>query len=792
MKKIWKDLRSGKLRIRRKWKKWRIGRNQKLLIFFALLTGILWIRLFYLEVIKHSQYNSLLFSQHYNVSDLEPERWNIFMEDKNWDKIHLTQNINLYQLYADPQVIWDSDKVAKKLWKILYKHFCERHQMDKVEKKDCVSNVERFSKIKLRKRVTEEKTWLLTWHMRNTELEEMENLDYIATWSLENAIEKRLSAMLKKTEITKAYIWFFEDTEVLDKLKKAKIDWLIVQNNHYLYVDLDKIWNLDKTISKLHKILNPIRKWITIKFLTRALNKRPSRYVKIADYVNPLRIQEVKDLQSEYRSKKSKDRVPLFHGIWFIKQPFRFYPQWNFLSHVIGYINWWNWVWWVEEFYNDELKWKAWKIVWMNTPWIWNIWSSQMKVQEAKNWSNIYLTIDYTLQKKLEEILMRSYYNFKPDSVSAVIIDPHSWEVKALANFPNFNPNNWKDIYKIMPLTQEHNYLIWTWNMWLSYIDIPILYETWTKLAIANTKQRKDPKLKKYVYKNILWPRTFLNGIISEAYEPWSISKVITAAIAVDSSDISLYDYYHDRGELDVWPFTIRNVDRRCTWYNTFLHALERSCNVWMVQIIMRIWKDVFYNYMQKLGYWKRTWIQLANEEEWEISALKQFSLARFYNNSFWLWFLATPMQIAVSYSAAVNWWKMLKPTIVKKIERDSEIENFWKFVLDKVFTTRVSKDVLQALWSTVHKWNLINVSVGDFSLGWKTWTSEVSYRWKYRWWRWRTLGSFVWITTKEDLKYVIAVKIVRPRTCEWWLCTAWKIYQEMARFIIEYDWIKK
>lgn len=792
MKRFWKDLKSGKIKIQRNWKKLKINKNQKLLIFFGILTSILWFRLFFLEVIKHDEYNSLLFSQHYNISDLEPERWNIFMEDKNWDKIHLTQNINLYKLYADPHVVWDHNEVSKILWPVLYKHFCLRYQMDKVDKKECVENVEKFAKITLQKKNEIENTWLLTWDMKNTQLEETENLDYITTWALESAIEQRLVQMLQKTEITKAYIGFFEDEKLIEQLKQENIEWLIIQNHNYVYVDLDKIWDLDKTISKLYNTLNPVKKWITIRYLKKSLNKRPNRYVKIADYVNPLRIQEIKDLKEEFKNTKSKDKIPLFHGIWFTKQPFRFYPQWDFLSHVIWYINWENGVGWIEEFYNDELKWKKWKIIWMNTPWIWDIGSSQMKVQNATDGADVYITIDYSLQSKLEEILSKSYYTYKPDSVSAVIMDPYNWEVKALANYPNFNPNSWKDIYKIKPLTQDYNYIIWTWNIWLSYIDIPILYETWGKLALATTEQKKDPKLKKYIYKNILWPRTFLNWIIAEPFEPWSIFKILTEAIAIDSQDISLYDYYHDKWKLDVWPFTITNVEKRCEWYNTFLHALERSCNVWMAKIVMKVGKDVFYNYLQQLGFGKRTWIQLANEETWEISALKHFSLARFYNNSFWQWLLVTPMQMATSLAASINGWKLIKPTIIKKIKRWSEIEEFGTFIVDKVFSSKISKDIIYALWSVIYQWDLINLAVKDYTLWWKTWTSQIAYKWKYKWWKWRTIWSFAWITTKENLKYVIVVKMVRPRTCEWWLCTAWKIYQELAKFIIEYDWIKK
>jgi hypothetical protein len=88
----------------------------------------------------------LLISQHFSVSELQPERGNIYVEDKDNNPIALTENINLYQLYADPFIIWNKDKVAKLLTPILFKHFCDRYKLEKVDRLTCVKNVEKFTK----------------------------------------------------------------------------------------------------------------------------------------------------------------------------------------------------------------------------------------------------------------------------------------------------------------------------------------------------------------------------------------------------------------------------------------------------------------------------------------------------------------------------------------------------------------------------------------------------------------------------------------------------------------------
>jgi len=775
-----------KLKLKIKWLDIKISKYQKLLLFFAFIFWIIWIRLFYLQIIKHSEYNNLLVSQHYSISSLEPQRWNIYIEDENGHPISLTENINLYQLYVDPYIIWDSEKTSSLLTPILYKHFCDRYKLDKVDKLTCVKNVERFSWKKLIKEVSE----IWTGALKNSIIEEDKKLDYITTWVLQQAIKEKLVSLVKKSYITKAYVWFFQDNSIIKKLKKANISGLEIINNYYVYVDLDKMNSLDITARQLTKILksvdNKFNKW----FFEKILNKRPKRYVKIVNFMNPLRINEIKKLKEKYKYTK-ENKVPLFHWIWFKKQPFRFYPNGSFLSHVIGYMNWKNWVWWIEEYFNDILKWKEGKIVWMNTPWIWKIGSSSLQIQKAEDGADIYLTVDYTLQKTVEEIIKRYYFTLKADNVSIVIMDPYNGQIKAMASYPNFNPNYWKDIYKVIPINSKYKFLVDP-EEGKTYIDIPILIKSGSKLKIATSKERFDSKYKKYMFKNVLWPRTFLNQNIQAPYEPWSIFKVITEAIAIDTKDISLYDYYMDKWKIKVGPYTIKNVAKECMWYNTFLHALEWSCNVWMVKIIQKIGKDVYYNYLQELWFGKKTGIELANEEMWKISALEHFSKARFYNNSFGQWILVTPLQMAVSYSATVNGGYLVKPTLVNKIKYQNDENIIKKYIVDKVFAFRVSKDIIYALYSTIYRWDLIKLAIPWYTIWWKTWTSQLSYKWRYQKWVWWTIGSFVGIITKNNLKYVVAVKVSRPRTCQWWLCTAWDIFKDVAKFIIKYKWIEK
>jgi hypothetical protein len=117
---------------------------------------------------------------------------------------------------------------------------------------------------------------------------------------------------MQKSYITKSYIGFYSKPEIIEKLKNLKDQSIIIENNYYVYVDIDKISNKDRLISQLYNILHDENKNITINYLEKILNKRPKRYVKIVDYMNPLWINEIKKLKKEYEKEK-KDKIPLLH-----------------------------------------------------------------------------------------------------------------------------------------------------------------------------------------------------------------------------------------------------------------------------------------------------------------------------------------------------------------------------------------------------------------------------------------------------------------------------------------------
>ncbi|MEI6773825.1 MAG: penicillin-binding transpeptidase domain-containing protein [bacterium] len=83
--------------------------------------------------------------------------------------------------------------------------------------------------------------------------------------------------------------------------------------------------------------------------------------------------------------------------------------------------------------------------------------------------------------------------------------------------------------------------------------------------------------------------------------------KAFTIAIGLDTDEIRFYDPYNDPGKVKVGQFTISNADELCKGDWNFLHAFVWSCNVGMVRIAQKLGKEIFYNYVDKIGFGKIT-----------------------------------------------------------------------------------------------------------------------------------------------------------------------------------------
>lgn len=778
-----------------------VGKEFYLLLFFWLLFFVIILRLFFLQVINHRYYDDVLNSQHVSSSLLEADRWDIYAYDKSWTPVKLTENIMLYNVFVDPKFISDKSKFIDLISPIVYKHLCETKWMKQVDLTGCIQNIEIYTNKQLFPVKPEFfyfasgiiSSWYYTYDRTWYYNQYNQILTWFTTWIAFSLIKTRLDQKIEIWIKPKNYIWFFTNTSFLKELIDLNLSYIDIQYNNYVYIIPNRIVNPARDWIVLKKLLDKYWYMVYYSNFDKNLYPQENRYVKILSEANPSVAQMIKDLKLKYYTERTKNNIPILHWLGIESYNVRYYPYWSFMSNVLWFVHKSGTpIYGIEQYFDQLLRGKDWKVIWRASAWIWPVWANEFQIEEVKNWDDVYLTIDIWMQREIENIVKQYNKDFRSDSVSVLVFDPFSWQVIASVNQPNFDPNNYDDVYSLQPLSPEYAYIVDRED----YLDVPIYIKTSWEVSLAKSFQRQDISLQKYISKNIYWPQVLRDKNVSMPYEPWSIFKAFTIGIGFDIDEIRPYDFYNDPWYVVVWPYKIKNVDKACLWDNSFLHAFVFSCNVWMVRIAQKIGKETFYNYLDKLQFGKPTWIELGWEEGWSVEWVTTVSLARYLNNAFWQWLLVTPLQIAAWYAALVNWWYYVQPTIVAGIY-DKQTNTFrtrTKKVVRQIFKLETSEMLKDALFEVMEQnpevWK--DTKIEWFSLWWKTWTSQISYKWKYQNWNWWTNASFVWLITRDNVKYLIVVQVRRPRSSIWWWFTAWKVFWDVARFLIWYNLIEK
>ena len=795
---------------------------QLLSLFWAMFIVIVF-RLFYLQVFQHDKYNTELIKQSTSLASIKADRWDIYALDKTGQPVKLTENINLYDVAIDPREIWmDENWIRKKerfielIAPVVYKHLCVIHWMDNVEwnKEECIKNIESFANIELLPKEPEIfyywKEYDAEWNEHPVISEEYSTFDYegyyanrqtvIDEFTQEEAmkiITDRLNDKIKIGKREKNYVWYYTNPEFLEDLQNQNFNFISIEANFYVYIiPLKSNSYRDKFL--FQNFMNKWWEWekISSKALESLFKEQEYKYIKLFSSANPIIAQDIKQLKLDYANEKySLDDSPynkysIVH--WIILEPntTRYYPYGEFMSNVLWYVDKnWEAFYWIEKYYNNILEWIDWEIMWRSNR---NMWWSDFEVINTKDWDDVVLTIDIWIQKEVEAIAKKYIEAFHADSLAVMVFDPKKWQVKASVSLPTYNPNNYNDAYTMIPLSPNYSYLIDS----DTYNEVPVYIYSWWKYVKTTSTERTDPTLKKYISKNIYWASVFVDKNISSMFEPWSIFKAFTMAIWLDSDEVRLDDHYQDDWSVKIDVYTIQDADKTsCMWYHSLLEALINSCNVWMIRIVESLGKEIYYNYLSKFWFGEVTGIELAEEKAGSVPQLSSVSMAWFFNNSFWQWVTVTQIQLAAAYSTLVNWWKYIKPTIISQIREkiansdDIVVKEKKTHSIKQVIRPEVSEEMRNALFSVLSTNNQYETArVQWYRLWAKSWTSQIAYKWRYKRWVWWTQATFAWIVSIDDPQYIVLIWLSRPRTSQWWVWTAWKIFGEIATFLIWYS----
>jgi cell division protein FtsI/penicillin-binding protein 2 len=404
--------------------------------------------------------------------------------------------------------------------------------------------------------------------------------------------------------------------------------------------------------------------------------------------------------------------------------PHRFYPHETLAAHVLGFVALDHTGYYGIEGYYDELL------------------RGQVEVDDqsripfeatgGQGWrsgSDLYLTIESEVQYLAESTLAEALQSTGAESGTIIVMNPQTGEVLAMANLPGFNPNRFPS---------ENGDL-------------------------------------------------FNNPAVNEDYEPGSVMKALTMAVALETGEVTPSSTYNDTGVIEVGGIEIYNWDRASHGVTDMTNLLAKSLNVGAATLSLRMGPTSFYRGLEEFGIGQPTGIDLAGELD---GILREPGDAQWYEsdlatNSFGQGVATTPMQMIAAISAIANDGLLMQPHMVtQRIDPDGTVTTFEPTVLRRAISEETAHTLTRML-ATALEQEASPALVPGYTIAGKTGTSEIPIPGRgYD--PDASIGSFVGYGPVDDPQFVVLVKLDRPTSSRWGSQTAAPVFgQFVSRLVV-------
>ena len=316
------------------------------------------------------------------------------------------------------------------------------------------------------------------------------------------------------------------------------------------------------------------------------------------------------------------------------------------------------------------------------------------------------LTIDLSIQYYLERHLTQAIIDYDvQNGAVAIAMNPKTGAVLGVVSYPNFDPNNFLEISD-------------------------------RELARISLIEDDDERANAHHAAQL---RQWRNRALTDTYEPGSVFKIITAAIALEEGVVSMNSTFYCSGAMEIVgrvnedgdPVPLRCHRRWGHGYLTFMEAFSHSCNIATVNQGLRIGSRTFYRYICAFGLFDRTGLDNAAESRgiwWDESVFfNRHNHSQLASASFGQTFRITPIQMITSASATINGGYLMQPHIISQISDSNGniIDTIQPRVLRQVVSNETSANMRLILEDVVESGTGTNAQVIGHRVGGKTGTSE-------------------------------------------------------------------
>jgi len=456
---------------------------------------------------------------------------------------------------------------------------------------------------------------------------------------------------------------------------------------HSIGADLRSMKNTHKIAKQLAKVLN-----INEKILYKKLSSTKT-FTWIKRQVNPYTTNKIKLM-----------KIP---GLCFFPDYSRYYPGKTLAAQILGFSGIdGSGLEGLEFSFNDSLKGKEGNIKEIRDA-IGRRFPAEQIKQSNHAGNDLILTLDRTVQYIAEKALSKAVKKHKAKSGMAIVMVPDTGALLAMAHYPLFNPNTYRNYNK----------------------------EKWRNRAVT------DP------------------------FEPGSTMKIFLVAIALESGVcLPSSVFFCENGAYRIGRNIVNDVHPH--EYLTLSEIIKFSSNIGAVKVVERTGKKKLYNMLQSFGFGSKTNIKCPGETAGLLTPSEKWTKIDTGAISFGQGLSVSAIQLITATSVIANGGKLMQPYIVKSVTRPDgkKINSFYPRVVRTVISSKTATSIKEMMNNVVNEGGTgTNAAIKNYEVCGKTGTAQkVDNHGKYA--KGKYVSSFIGFAPKKNPKLTVLVVINEPR----------------------------
>ncbi len=338
---------------------------------------------------------------------------------------------------------------------------------------------------------------------------------------------------------------------------------------------------------------------------------------------------------------------------------------------------------------------------------------------------DVFTTLDNRIQANAEQVLRSTVSKWGAQSATAIVMDPHTGAIYAMAQAPGYNANK------------------------ASTVPFAI--------------QR--------------------NRAVTDTYEPGSVFKLVTVAGAMSDGLVSPSTTFRLNYSIDVADRVIHDAEPRPTEDMSVAQILARSSNVGAITIAEKLGSSELMKWIGKFGFGETTGIDFPGESKGQVLPLDQWSGSTIGNVPIGQGIAVTPIQVAAAYAAIANGGVWVQPHLVSRVG-GKVLTGFKK----RRIVTPAVNDALKTMLTGVvdeHGATGNEAAISGYSVAGKTGTAQVPGPNGYT--TGKYVASFVGMVPVKDPKLLVLVVVNEPSKNIFGGVVAAPAFAQIASFDLQY-----